>query len=57
MFDEWRERRRKKREKDEEISEIIGAGKDHEGHGQLGREQDVPEDGWIIAQRGQMPGI
>lgn len=57
MFDKSRERRRKKREEEERISEIIGAGKDLEEHGQVGREQDVPEDAWTIAQRGQMPGL
>ena len=53
MFDKWRERRRKKREEEEEVSEIIGAGKTAEEHGQIGKDEEISAEAWIIASRGR----
>ena len=53
MFDKWRERRRKKREEDERVSEIIGEGKREEEHGQIGRDEDISPEAWITALRGR----
>jgi hypothetical protein len=52
MFDTWRERRRRKREEKRRVSDIIGAGKERDEAGQVGKDEEVPADATIIATRG-----